>query len=135
MKKLLGVLLAIMVAFTLVACNNNGNSIEPSQEEDTSLQVGIVLPTRDETRWLQDEASFSEILGKAGFTSEILFSQGSSEIELQNVESLIKQGVKVLVICPHDASAAVHPDFYLRVDAGGPGRLLLRAFGRHQHRS
>ena len=52
--------------------------------------VGVVLPTKDEPRWLQDQAVFQ----KAGF--EPLFSQGDSAKEKANVEALISQGVKVL---------------------------------------
>ena len=102
MKKLLMTMLALMLVFALVGCNNN----QGGGEEEANLQVGIVLPTKDEPRWLQDEASFSKILGDAGFTSEVMFSQGSPETELKNVESLIEKGVKAIVICAHDATAA-----------------------------
>lgn len=70
------------------------------------VQVGIVLPTKDEPRWLQDQAKFESILGEAGFTNQVLFSQGSSATEKTNVETLISQGIDVLIICAQDASAA-----------------------------
>ncbi len=66
----------------------------------TKAQVGVVLPTKDEPRWLQDQAVFQ----KAGW--EPLFSQGDSAKEKANVEALISQGIKVLIICPQDATAA-----------------------------
>jgi putative multiple sugar transport system substrate-binding protein len=59
-----------------------------------------VLPTKDEPRWLQDQAVFQ----KAGY--DPLFSQGDSAKEKANVEALISQGIKVLIICPQDATAA-----------------------------
>jgi putative multiple sugar transport system substrate-binding protein len=62
--------------------------------------VGVVLPTKDEPRWLQDQAVFE----KAGFSP--LFSQGDSAKEKANVEALLAQGIKVLIICPQDATAA-----------------------------
>jgi putative multiple sugar transport system substrate-binding protein len=68
--------------------------------------VGIVLPTKDEPRWLQDEARFKDALTKAGYDVEILFSQGDSAKEKANVESLITKGVKVLIITPQDGTAA-----------------------------
>lgn len=71
-----------------------------------SLDVGIVLPTRDEPRWIQDEARFRAAIEEAGYNAEILFSQGSSAKELENVESLITKQVEVLIICPHDGTAA-----------------------------
>jgi len=72
----------------------------------TALAVGIVLPTKDETRWTQDEARFKEALDKAGYQVEILFSEKDSAKEKANVESLITKGIKVLIICPVDGTAA-----------------------------
>lgn len=70
-----------------------------------SVQVGIVLPTKDEPRWIQDETSFKKLLeGKASV--ELLFSQGDPNKEKQNVEALLNKGIKVLLICPHDGAAA-----------------------------
>lgn len=73
---------------------------------DGDIQVGIVLPTKDEPRWLQDQKQFESILGDAGFTNQVLFSQGSSATEKTNVETLISKGIDVLVICPQDGAAA-----------------------------
>lgn len=73
---------------------------------ESKLDVGIVLPTKDEPRWIQDETRFNDALKTAGYSAEILFSQGSSAKEKENVEALITKGVKVLIICPQDATAA-----------------------------
>ncbi len=70
------------------------------------VQVGIVLPTKDEPRWIQDQTRFEDALKTAGFSAEVLFSQGDSAREKTNVETLISKGIKVLVICPQDATAA-----------------------------
>jgi putative multiple sugar transport system substrate-binding protein len=69
-------------------------------------KVGIVLPTKDEPRWLQDEARFNDAFKAAGYDVQILFSQGDSAKEKANVESLISQGITVLIICPQDGTAA-----------------------------
>lgn len=69
-------------------------------------QVGIVLPTKDEPRWIQDEARFKELLGTANVPVEILFSQGDSAKEKANVESLLTKGVKVIILTPQDGAAA-----------------------------
>jgi len=54
----------------------------------------------------QDEQRFLELLGATNYKTEILFSQGSSAREKENVETLINKGIKVLIICPHDGDAA-----------------------------
>ena len=100
-KKIFYSLLAItMIAATILsACG-------PAKPAETGFSVGIVLPTKDEPRWLQDEARFQDALTTAGYQVEILFSQGDSAKEKENVESLITKGIKVLVICPQDGTAA-----------------------------
>ena len=77
-----------------------------AEKKDGEVKVGIVLPTKDEPRWLQDQAQFENILGEAGFTNQVLFSQGSSATEKTNVETLISQGIDVLIICAQDGAAA-----------------------------
>ncbi len=70
------------------------------------LSVGVVLPTKEEPRWLQDEARFKEAFDAAGYEVQILFSDGDSAKERTNVQTLISQGVSVIVITPHDGTAA-----------------------------
>lgn len=120
-KKIVGMMLAMTMAVGLFAgCGNSGDnsssnnsasdksSADSSKEEasDGELQVGIVLPTKDEPRWLQDQKQFETILDDAGFTNQVLFSQGSSATEKTNVETLVSKGVDVLIICAQDGSAA-----------------------------
>jgi putative multiple sugar transport system substrate-binding protein len=70
------------------------------------VPVGIVLPTKNEPRWIQDQTRFQDALKAAGYDVQILFSEGDSAKEKANVEALISQGIKVLIICPQDATAA-----------------------------
>lgn len=124
-KKLLSVILAVsMIATLMMGCGgttkettSTGEVAEEVTETVTEevaeepaaegeVQVGIVLPTKDEPRWLQDQAQFETILSDAGFTTQVLFSQGSSATEKTNVEALVAKGIKVLIICAQDGSAA-----------------------------
>ncbi len=72
-----------------------------------SLAVGIVLPTKDEPRWIQDQTRFLDAFKAAGYDVEILFSQGDSAKEKANVESLLAKGIKVLIICPQGGGEVV----------------------------
>jgi ABC-type sugar transport system ATPase subunit len=69
--------------------------------------VGIVLPTQDEPRWIQDRAHFQEAFKAAGYDVEILFSQGDAAREKANVQSLLKKKIKVLIICPQGSGETV----------------------------
>ncbi|MBN2148806.1 MAG: sugar-binding protein [Anaerolineales bacterium] len=117
-KKLLFNLLAvlIMASMILAACQPATEEavVEETEEvvateepvEGEKLAVGIVLPTKDEPRWLQDETRFRDALSAAGYDVEILFSQGDSAKEKANVEDLLTKGIQVLIICPQDGTAA-----------------------------
>ena len=88
-----------MLAGMLAACSGTTGG-------KGSVSVGIVLPTKDEPRWVQDEQRFKDALSGSEYTTEILFSQGSSAKEKENVETLLNKGIKVLIIAPHDGAAA-----------------------------
>src|SRR5512133_3805935 len=91
---------------TAAAPTQAATTSAPTSAPSVSGTVGVVLPTKDEPRWIQDEARFKDALTKAGYNVEILFSQGDSAKEKANVESLITKGIKVLIICPQDGTAA-----------------------------
>ncbi len=74
-KKILYTLMAIMITAVMVlsACGT------PAADSSAGkIAVGIVLPTKDEPRWVQDEARFTDALKAAGYDVQILFSQGDS---------------------------------------------------------
>lgn len=97
LAKLVALLAVLCVFATLfVGCAAGGNTTD----------IGIVLPTKEEPRWIQDETRFKDALKDTDYSVEILFSQGSSAKEKENVDSLIAKGIKVLIICPQDAAAA-----------------------------
>ncbi len=97
MAKVVFSVLALMMVATMAFAGG--------AKESSKVKVGVVLPTKDEPRWIQDETSFLKLLeGKASV--QLLFSQGDSNKEKQNVEALLNKGIEVLIICPHDGAAA-----------------------------
>jgi len=85
--------------------NFNNATISPSPS--TNITVGIVLPTKDEPRWIQDKVRFQEALQAAGYSVSILFSENNSAKEKANVETLLANGIKVLIICPQGGEEVV----------------------------
>ena len=118
-KKLISLLcVASLLIGLLAGCGSSGSAqtaadgAKPAADKAASgtVQVGIVLPTKDEPRWLQDQAQFESILGDAGFTNQVMFSQGSSATEKTNVETLISKGISVLIICAQDGVTVIAYD-------------------------
>jgi putative multiple sugar transport system substrate-binding protein len=111
------VVIIMVFGLLLAACQPAATEQAPPPEAATEvvteapapgekLGVGVVLPTREEPRWIQDETRFKDAFDAAGYDVEILFSEGDSAKEKTNVENLITKGVQVLIICPQDATAA-----------------------------
>lgn len=96
-KSIALLIVGMMIASFATACGSGG---------DSKVSIGIVLPTKDEPRWVQDEQRFKNALSGTKYSTEILFSQGSSAKEKENVETLINKGIKVLIITPQDGDAA-----------------------------
>ncbi len=110
MKKIIKAVVPMVLAMSVLAgCSSSeaegGTEAEGGAEVSDQL-VGVVLPTKDEPRWLQDEARFKEVLEAQGYNVDISFSQGSSATEKQNVETLITKGADVIIICAQDGAAA-----------------------------
>jgi putative multiple sugar transport system substrate-binding protein len=98
-RTIFSVFMLVVILAATVGCAGN-------KPAGSTLSVGIVLPTKSEPRWIQDQTRFQDALKAKGYNVEILFSELSSATEKTNVESLITKGVKVLIICPQDADAA-----------------------------
>ncbi|MFW6298609.1 MAG: sugar ABC transporter substrate-binding protein [Bacillota bacterium] len=94
MKKFAVLTLSFIFLLTVSACGSE------------EIDVGIVLPTNDEPRWVQDEERFEELLEDTEYSVEILFSDGETSTERENVETLIQQGIDVLIIAAHDGAGA-----------------------------
>ena len=104
MKKMISV--ALTTALALSACVLAPVTAQAAKALEEGDLIGIVLPTKEESRWLNDERYFNDIFTEKGYNYEILFSQNNSATERTNVETLISRGAKVIVLCAYDATAA-----------------------------
>ncbi len=95
--------LVICSTASFVGCGNTASTSTASKDTSSAkASVGIILPTKAESRWPMAEKQFKEAIPGA----TILYSNGDTATEKTNVESLISKGVKVIVICPQDGTAA-----------------------------
>ena len=115
MKKLIALALTIVIALSALGCaaQTGGTATEAAKEPETATGaiasdalIGIVLPTKEESRWLNDQKYFEEIFGGGNYNYEILFSQNNSANEKTNIETLLSKGAKIIVLCAYDATAA-----------------------------
>ncbi len=70
------------------------------------IDIGIILPTKSEPRWLQDEKAFKSQLGQQ-LSAELLFVEENVRSETDCVEEFLKKKAKILIIAPHSEDEAI----------------------------
>ena len=70
------------------------------------LKVGLSLPTQREERWVKDKQIMEAEAKKAGIDLRVQVTDNDAAKQVAQCENLISQGVKVLILAPHDASSA-----------------------------
>jgi len=71
-----------------------------------SVKVGLSLPTQREERWVKDKLTMQAEAKKLGVDLRVQVTDNDAAKQVAQCENLISQGVKVLILAPHDASSA-----------------------------
>ena len=72
-------------------------------------RVGVAMPTKDLQRWNQDGANMKTELEKAGYTVDLQYANNDVATQVSQVETLISNGAKVLVIASIDGKSLGDP--------------------------
>lgn len=84
----------------------SSTSEKEKQGDGKKIKVGFTMDTLVEERWLRDRELFRDAVRSLGADVEILAANGDDVLQIAHAESLISQGVDVLVVVPHNAEAA-----------------------------
>lgn len=71
------------------------------------LVIGISLPTQREERWVKDKNFMESYAKEKGFTVKVENADTDVAKQASQVESLISQGIDILILAPTDFVAAV----------------------------
>lgn len=100
----------LMAAGALTACAPAANSDSGDQSTDAShAKIGLLLPEVTTLRYEEkDKPYFTEALEELCPDCELLYANASSDAakQLQQAQSMLTQGVQVLVVDPYDGVAA-----------------------------
>lgn len=105
MKKI-GIILAIFVIVLLGSIfflNRLLSQKEASLAGKQSLNIGFSMGTIREERWFKDRDLFLQKAQELGATVTVTLSDYNVEQQLLQIDNLISQGVKVIVIIPSDS--------------------------------
>ncbi len=96
------------IALLALAC---GQSPEQNQtatnnaapNKSGKLRIGFSMDTLKEERWQKDRDIFVKRAGELGAEVLVQAADGKDETQIKQAESLLTQGIDVLVIIPHNA--------------------------------
>ncbi|WP_066054282.1 D-xylose ABC transporter substrate-binding protein [Robertmurraya korlensis] len=79
------------------------SNVKASAEE--KIKIGFSMDTLEEERWLRDRDLFKEAVEKLGAEVEIMAANEDDAKQILQAETLISQGVDLLVLVPNNAEA------------------------------
>ena len=108
MKKLIAMLLALVMVMGLVACGG-GRAETPENEVanggfEAGATIGVSLPWLGTQNWKEAEEMFKTELEAAGFKPIIQAADNKVPQQQQQIESMIQNGAKVIVVGPIDGT-------------------------------
>jgi putative multiple sugar transport system substrate-binding protein len=94
---------AASLALTLSACgqNSEGGS-EESGDSAKGATIGIAMPTKSSERWIADGKNVVTDLESKGYKTKLVYGEDDPDQQVSQVENLITQGVKALIIAAID---------------------------------
>ncbi len=102
MKRLLVVLLALTLSVAMVL---SLASCQATSGTPKKVKVGIAMPTQSLQRWNQDGANMVDQLKAAGYDSVLQYANNDVNTQVQQVENMVTQGCKILVIAAIEGSS------------------------------
>jgi len=115
---------SLFICLLMTACSDSavvkqsseGESIKLVNDEE-KVYVGFILDTLRDARWYGDKDAFENEVIDQGGNVKTLAANGLADVQIQQAELLIAEGVDVLVVVPYDGDAAA-PIVELAHEAG-----------------
>ncbi|MBS4207079.1 substrate-binding domain-containing protein [Bacillus sp. FJAT-50079] len=107
----------LIFIFVVTACDQNNRPVNQEElnrgtetdeehlEVDDKITIGFAMDTLAEERWLRDRELFKEAVEALGAEVKIFASRGDDALQILQAETLINEGIDVLVIVPHNAES------------------------------
>ncbi len=96
----------------MAACEGENNIVLPVEKEESialdteeKIKIGFSMDTLEEERWPKDRELFKEAAEALGAEVLVREAKGDDALQIVQAESLISEGINILVIVPHNAEA------------------------------
>lgn len=130
MKKIIGMVLALVMVFSFTACNNSGNSTDEPNTSETESSVPTETPATNQSAETADTAQVKKIGVAVGSATDVWATYWMEEVkkygakfegyefsfedagdydlanQISQVENFINNGYDAIIMIPADASAS-----------------------------
>ncbi len=100
----------ISLVFLAMACvqppTQNSGTNTTSQNKSGKIRIGLSMDTLKEERWQKDRDLFVKRAEELGAEVLVQAADGKDETQVKQAESLLTQGIDVLVVIPHNAEVS-----------------------------
>jgi putative multiple sugar transport system substrate-binding protein len=87
----------------LTACGQSGEGGSKEKSGDSKGgTIGIAMPTKSSERWIADGKNVVKELEAKGYRTKLVYGEDDPETQVSQIENLITQGVKGLIIAAID---------------------------------
>ncbi|MEU1302419.1 multiple monosaccharide ABC transporter substrate-binding protein [Streptomyces shenzhenensis] len=94
---------AASLALALSACGQNSEGGSKEDKDSTKGgTIGIAMPTKSSERWIADGNNVVKNLKAKGYQTKLVFGEDDPDQQVAQIENLITQGVKGLIIAAID---------------------------------
>ncbi|MCG8482081.1 MAG: substrate-binding domain-containing protein [Clostridia bacterium] len=111
MRKLSKMMVFILILALLVpiaiGCQPTEESSGGEEASTDTITIGVSLPTQREERWVRDKEAMEKWAETYGVDIKVQVADADQAQQAQQVENLLTQGIDVLILAPHNASASV----------------------------
>jgi D-xylose transport system substrate-binding protein len=99
--------LAVIIVFIASACvEGPSDRSNNSKSNSGRIRIGLSMDTLKEERWQRDRDLFVERAKELGADVLVQSADGDDNVQTQQAENLLTQGVNVLVVIPHNGEVA-----------------------------
>ena len=99
---------AVVGVLVLAACSTTaapgGSAGGSSAAAGPSGLIGIAMPTKSSTRWVNDGDSLVKALTALGYTTDLEYAEDKIPTQVSQIENMITKGAKVLIIAAIDGT-------------------------------
>src|SRR5688572_32525361 len=103
---LLGVIVFLISAGVRAPQPGGTNSQAGTNQASGPIKIGFSMATLEEERWVRDKEAFEAHCKKLQVECVVTVANKRADKQANDVDTLLTQGVNVLVIAPHDATQA-----------------------------